>query len=261
MRFIPLTALMAAACLLLAASTAGGHFQVLLPDTDSLSGNQRPLTFDIRFTHPMAAGPVMAMDKPKQFGVLFHGQKENLLEALRSVNREGKPAYTSRYLPRVPADYVFYLEPAPYWEPAENKMIIHYTKVVVDGFGAEDGWDAAVGLPVEIEPLVRPYGLWAGNVFRGVVRRHGQPVPYATVEVEYYNEGRRLQAPSDSFYTQVLKADGQGVFCYAMPVAGWWGFAALVPGEEKIPNPAGRPSEVELGGLLWVRAHEPQLAR
>jgi hypothetical protein len=72
-----------------------------------------------------------------------------------------------------PGDYVFFLEPTPYWEPAERKMIVHYTKVVVDVLGAEQGWDAMVGFPVEIEPLVRPFGLWTGNTFRGIVGRDG----------------------------------------------------------------------------------------
>ena len=106
-------------------------------------------------------------------------------------------------------------------------MIVHYTKVVIDVLGAEKGWDALVGLPVEIEPLVRPYGLWTGNTFRGIVRYHGKPVPFARVEVEYYNEGRRVKPPRDAFVTQVIKTDPNGVFSYTMPRAGWWGFAAL----------------------------------
>ena len=57
-------------------------------------------------------------------------------------------------------------------------MIIHYTKVVVNAMGAEEGWDTLVGFPVEIEPLVRPYGLWTGNAFRGIVKKHGEPVPF-----------------------------------------------------------------------------------
>ena len=52
---------------------------------------------------------------------------------------------------------------------------------------------------------------------------------------------------------QVIKADAAGVFCYAMPRAGWWGFAALVEGRERRPDPEGAPAEVELGGLIWVR--------
>lgn len=98
-------------------------------------------------------------------------------------------------------------------------MIIHYTKVVVDYLGAEEGWDQMVGFPVEIEPLVRPYGLWAGNTFRGIVKRNGQPVPFATVEVEYFNQGRQVAIPNDAFSTQVIKADAAGVFSYTMPRA------------------------------------------
>jgi cobalt/nickel transport protein len=37
-----------------------------------------------------------------------------------------------------------------------------------------------------------------------------------------------------------------------MPRAGWWGFAALLDGE-KMDGPKGKPVDVELGALIWVR--------
>jgi cobalt/nickel transport protein len=206
------------------------------------------------FTHPMEQGPAMEMGPPRRFGVLVAGEKRDLLPALKARQVQGKTAYTASYRLRAPGDYVFYVEPAPYWEPAERKMIVHYTKVVVDVLSAEEGWDALVGFPVEIEPLVRPYGLWTGNAFRGIVRHGGKPVPFAEVEVEYWNEGGRVKPPADPFVTQVVKADAAGVFCYTMPRAGWWGFAALVDGPEQMKNPAGRMADVELGALMWVRA-------
>jgi cobalt/nickel transport protein len=140
-------------------------------------------------------------------------------------------------------------------------MIVHYTKVVVNAFGKEEGWDAAVGFPVEIEPLVRPYGLWTGNAFRGVVRKDGKPVPFAEVEVEHWNPGRKIRPPNDAFVTQVVKADANGVFSYTMPRAGWWGFAALVGGDETMVNPEGKQVAVELGGLIWVRCVDMQETR
>jgi cobalt/nickel transport protein len=148
---------------------------------------------------------------------------------------------------------VFWVDPVPYWEPAERKFIVHYAKVVVDSFASGEGWDALVGLPVEIEPLARPTGLWAGNLFRGIVRRHGEPVPLAEIEVEYVNDGS-LAAPNDAFVTQVIKADEAGVFAYAMPRAGWWGFAALTAGEATLTAPDGTPAPVEEGGLIWIHA-------
>ena len=251
----PFAAAAMVALLSLGPGRAAAHFQVVLPSSDVVeAGDARSVELDIRFTHPMEQGPVMAMGAPKQFGVLVGGKKRDLRAALTPAAIDGKSAFTCAYRIEEPGDHVFFIEPAPYWEPAEEKMIVHYTKVVVSAFGAEEGWDAAVGLPVEIEPLARPYGLWTGNTFRGIVRHRGKPVPFATVEVEYYNEGGRVRIPNDAFVTQVVKADAQGVFSYTMPRAGWWGFAALIDAEEKMASPDGRQVDVELGGLIWVRA-------
>jgi cobalt/nickel transport protein len=235
------------------AGVARAHFQVLLPSSDVVSAaDNQTIVLDLLFTHPMEQTPVMEMARPRQFGVLLDGKKTDLRGDLQSRKVAGKTAYTCPVRLTTPGDYVFYLAPEPYWEAAEAKMIVHYTKVVVDALDAQQGWDALVGLPVEIEPLVRPYGLWTGNSFRGIVRHNGKPVPFAHVEVEYYNRGGRVKVPNEAFVTQVVKADAGGVFSYTMPRAGWWGFAALVPGE-KMKNPAGKMVDVELGGLIWVR--------
>ncbi|NQT20456.1 MAG: DUF4198 domain-containing protein, partial [Planctomycetes bacterium] len=97
------------------------------------------------------------------------------------------------------------------------------------------------------------YGLWTGNLFRGIVKKNGKPAPFAQVEVEYRNEAGKVRIPADPFVTQVVKADENGVFAYAMPRAGWWGFAALIDGDEKMNNPEGEMVDVELGALMWVR--------
>ena len=76
--------------------------------------------------------------------------------------------------------------------------------------------------------------------------------PFAAIEVEWMNDGS-VKVPNDAFVTQVIKADANGVFCYAMPRAGWWGFAALVEGNQKMKSPAGKMVDVELGGLIWVK--------
>jgi cobalt/nickel transport protein len=237
------------------ADRAAAHFQVLLPSTDIVEDqDRRAVELDMRFTHPMEQGPTMNMAPPRRFGVLIGGKRRvDLAGQLKPRKVDGKSAFTCTLQTSTPGDYVVYVEPEPYWEAAEQKMIIHYTKVVVDVLGAEKGWDALVGLPVEIEPLVRPYGLWTGNAFRGIVRHNGKAVPAARVEVEYYNEGRHVKPPRDAFTTQVVKTDSNGVFSYTMPRAGWWGFAALITGDEKMRNPEGKPVEVELGGLMWVK--------
>lgn len=236
------------------ATPADAHFLELIPSTDIVATPaQKNIVIDAVFTHPFEQGPTMSMGKPMQFAVVADGRTLDLLSSLREELHDGQTAYRAHYTVASPADYVFFIEPAPYWEPAEQKMIVHYAKVVVDGFGAEAGWDTLVGLPVEIEPLVRPYGVWTGNVFRGIVRQNGELVPFADVEVEWKNDGS-VTAPADAFVTQVIKTDQQGAFSYAMPRAGWWGFAALITDEaQKLKAPTGELVPVERGGLIWVR--------
>jgi cobalt/nickel transport protein len=233
---------------------AWAHFQELIPATDIVTAQTgKNLQLHLVFTHPMAGGPVMEMAEPVQFGVLVDGQKQDLKDQLKVKQVDGKTTYEASYTLKAAADCVFYVEPAPYWEPAEGKYITHYTKVIVDAFGAEQGWDQPVGFPVEIEPLVRPYGLWTGNTFRGVVKQNGAPVPFAEIEVEYRNEGGQVSILADPFITQVIKADAGGTFAYTMPRAGWWGFAALLEGDQPMQGPDGKAVGHELGALLWVR--------
>ncbi len=239
--------------LLLWSPVAAAHFLVLLPSTDIVQAeDSRTVNLDLRFTHPMEQGPSMNLARPRQVAAMVGGKRIDLSDRLKARTVDGKSAYTCSLETKQPGDYVVFVEPEPYWEAAEGKMIVHYTKVVIDVLDAENGWDALVGLPVEIEPLVRPYGLWTGNTFRGIVRYRGRPVPFARVEVEYYNEGRRVKPPKDAFTTQVIKADAGGVFSYTMPRAGWWGFAALLSGD-KMKNPEGKLVDTELGGLMWVK--------
>lgn len=249
----------AAAVLLGIAAPASAHFQMIIPSDDMVSGPaQRQLNIDLKFWHPFE-GHGMPMAKPVQFGVMLGEGKEDLMSTLKPVSFSGTdgkkhPGFKASYALKKPGDHVFYVEPQPYWEPAEETFIIHYTKAVVNGFGMEEGWDGEVGLKAEIVPMTRPYGVYAGNVFQGIVKLDGKPVPNATVEVEYYNETGKLKAPADPMITQVVKADANGVFTYAMPRAGWWGFAALMEGDEKMQKD-GKDFPVELGAVMWVKTY------
>ena len=58
--------------------------------------------------------------------------------------------------------------------------------------------------------------------------------------------------PVKTFHvTQVLKADANGIFSYAAPASGWWGFAALQEADFQIDHD-GQPKNVELGAVIWV---------
>jgi cobalt/nickel transport protein len=234
---------------------ARAHFQGLIPSDDMITrSDDKTIFLNLMFFHPFE-GNYMKMVKPAKFGVLFEEKKQNLLDNLTEKKVKGFSTWQMAYKIKHPGDYVFYVEPEPYWEPAEDCFIIHYAKVIVNGFGVEEGWDKEVGLKTEIIPLTRPYGLYAGNVFSGIVKVNGKPAPHTKVEVEYYNKDGKLEASADPFVTQVVKTDGDGVFTYAMPKAGWWAFAALNESERKIKY-KGEDKPVEIGAVLWVKTHD-----
>ena len=85
---------------------------------------------------------------------------------------------------------------------------------------------------------------------------NGKPAPDTMVEVEFYNVDHRIKAPSDIFITQQVKTDKNGVFSYAVPWEGWWGFAALNDADFKIKKD-GQDKDVELGAVLWTEFVNP----
>ncbi|MCF8052205.1 MAG: DUF4198 domain-containing protein [Desulfobacterales bacterium] len=233
-------------------TTAGAHFGMVIPsDSMVMMEDDRTVRLQVSFSHPFE-GIGMDMERPKAFGVVADGGRQELLGSLQQSRVMGRAAWQADYRIKRPGAYLFYLEPTPYWEPAEDVYIVHYTKTVVAAFGEDEGWDGEVGLPTEIVPLSKPFGLYAGNVFQGIVKLDGKPVPYAEVEVEYYNEDGRAKAPTEYMITQTIKADENGVFTYAAPRSGWWGFAALNEADFTIPF-EGQEKGVEIGAVIWVK--------
>ncbi|MBN2374308.1 DUF4198 domain-containing protein [bacterium] len=242
--------------ILLFSINAQAHFGMIIPSDDIVTKeDSKTISLRISFTHPFE-GQLMNMARPKQFGVFAKGKNTSLLNTLKEIKVEELSTWSTEFQINRPGDHIFYVEPEPYWEPAEGCFIVHYTKVIVNALGMEEGWDEEVGLKTEIAPLTRPYGLWTGNIFKGIVKVDGKPVPFAEVEVEYYNEKKEIQAPADPFITQVIKADSNGIFSYAMPKAGWWGFAALNEDTRKIKHKDGKEYPVEIGAVLWVKTYD-----
>lgn len=232
--------------------SASAHFLELIPSTPLVNrASGGSLHLQLNFTHPQAAGPAMPMRRPVRFGVVVDGEEQPLDELLKADKcGAAVDCFQATYPVRAPATYRFFVEPAPYWERAEQKWIIHYTQVVVDAYDAGGDWATPLGLPVEILPLSRPYALWSGSSFSGVVLAEGEPVPFAPIEVEWHNhDGSKL--PGGPYTTQQLTADANGTFHFTAPRPGWWGFAALVEGKPR-PGPGKQTGETELGGLLWV---------
>ena len=240
---------------ILMTNTASAHFGMTIPsDSMVMQGDNKAVTVNLSFSHPFE-GVGMELPKPRQVVLFSGGKKQDLTEGLKQIKVMNHTAWQAVYQIKRPGAYTFLMEPEPYWEPAEDCYIVHYTKTVIAAFGDDEGWDKEIGLKTEIVPLSKPFGLYAGNVFQGIVKLNGKPVPYAEVEVEYYNEKKAYTAPTDYMVTQTVKADGNGIFTYAAPKAGWWGFAALNTSDRKI-NKDGEEKDIELGAVIWIKFHE-----
>lgn len=253
--------LLTALSIVVAALPARAHFGMVLPSEQVVMDSKKnTLAIDLKFWHPFE-NTGMNLDKPKSFRVIHLGKSTDLLPALKERKEQGKSVWGGAYTLSRPGLYAFVMEPQPYWEKEEDCFIIHHSKAYVAAFGDDEGWAEPLGLKTEIVPLAKPYGLYAGNSFQGQVLLDGKPVPGAEVEVEWY-PGLKLagQAPNDMMVTQTVKADGAGIFTYVMPWAGWWGFAALNTSPETMPH-EGQQKKVELGAVLWLRAHEAQKAQ
>jgi cobalt/nickel transport protein len=251
--------LAAATAALLAAAPAAAHYGMIIPSDPMISQEDgRSVALTLSFSHPFERDG-MVLDAPRAFTVTHDGRTTDLLGSLDAAQVMGAPGFVLEHRLERPGTYVFAMEPQPYWEPAEDAFIIHYTKTYVTAYGDDEGWDAELGLATEIVPLSKPFGLWEHNVFQGIVKLGGAPVPFAEVEVEFYNEAGAASVPDELMVTQTVKADQNGVFTYAPPASGWWGFAALNTADYTLEQD-GAEKAVELGAVIWVR-FEPWAAR
>ncbi len=255
---------LAAVLVLSLSAPALAHFQMIYtPEAAMEKGGN--LDLKLVFTHPFEAGHTMDMGTPQEFFMIHKGKKTDLKASLKeitwtSLTNSGK-AYEAKAKARKMGDYVFCLVPEPYLEKEEGIYIQQLTKVVVNNAGLPTDWDAPTGMVTEILPLDKPYALWTGNVFRGVVMADGKPVPDAEVEVEFMNHppvpGKNefqkdalATAPQDAFVTMGIKADANGQFAFGIPKAGWWGFAALGAG----PAKEYKGKELSQDAVIWVKA-------
>jgi cobalt/nickel transport protein len=240
-----------AAALALTASAATAHYGMIIPSDNMVSQEDgRTVDLTMSFSHPFEELG-MVLEMPEAFTVTHGDETTSLLDQLVPAEVMDQPGYTLEYRLERPGTHVFAMTPQPYWEPEEDAFITHFTKTYVAAYGDDEGWDTELGLKTEIVPLSKPFGLWQGNVFQGIVKLDGAAVPYAEVEVEYYNEGGGASVPSDLMITQTIKADENGVFTYAVPSSGWWGFAALNTAEEPMMF-EGAEKDHELGAVIWV---------
>ncbi|MBQ7738746.1 MAG: DUF4198 domain-containing protein [Desulfovibrionaceae bacterium] len=253
-------------------SQAFAHFMMTYTPQTVLE-KAKDLDMRIVFTHPAEAGHTMDMGGVKEFYALHkRGDSEvkkiDFMKSLKEItwtNPESKnkayAALISKKDIKSMGDYMFIMVPGYYFEKEEGSYMQQITKLLVNVGGIPGNWNEPAGLPCEIVPMSKPYGLWTGNVFQAQVLSGGKPVANAELEVEYMSHKPDLKKnglvkkcdvdyPNDVLVTQTIVTDSNGVFSFGLPRAGWWGFAALGVGPEKQHD----GKEMSQDAVIWVQA-------
>ncbi len=249
------------------------HFQLIYTPESVIDSSKNSVDFILSFTHPFESGLTMDIGKNeageikglKEFYSIHKEKKQDLLPALKKSEFESSESKGFAYdftLDkdtgfRGGGDWVLVAVPHPYYEASEEGYIQQITKVFINKAGLDTDWKnrVAEGYP-EIMPLVKPYEVWEGGVFRGVVLdSDGNPVPYAEIEFENMNYDVDMQNKKFTGEGKLKKsgagiflADAEGYFEFIPPCAGYWGFAALGAGKQK----EYEGKELSQDAVIWI---------
>ncbi|WP_420547023.1 DUF4198 domain-containing protein [Curvivirga sp.] len=245
------------------AQTASAHFQLVYTPEVNLE-KKADVPLKLIFWHPFENGHVMDMGQPNEFYYVNKGKKTDLLGSLKPIKFKGLENEADAYEAVVPVkrngDYVFVIDPAPYYEESEDIYIQQITKTFLNKGDLPTDWNEPVGLETEIVPLNKPTNVLAGSTFTGQVLANGKPVAGAEIEIEYMAAEPNIDTNSPKEATAnpmpggavVAISDASGYFTFGIPKAGFWGFAALGSG----PATEHEGKELSQDAVIWVRAYD-----
>jgi len=251
--------------LCLAAGIAYGHFHTYWPDSPNGYGSPGTrVTWQYFWGHPYEF-IVFDAQRPDFYMVTPDGKKENVTvqpAKIRDVESgKMRDAFTVGYTPEEIGDYWLVLEGPAIPIEEEGEAVQDYVKECLHVM-AERGWDRRIGLPIELVPLTRPYGLEAGFAFKARAYLDGKPLPDATVEIEKFNGYHPAKLPTDQFgmedvpmMTRVAKTDANGYVTYTLDEPGWW--MVSVSAESGKVSIGGKQYPRVLRGGLWVHVEKP----
>lgn len=246
-------------------NSAQAHFQMLYtPDLSHQRGEE--ISLKMPFSHPSSSGNVMDIIPFLDFYQVHKSKQTSLLDKAKQIKWTSSEntgiAYDAVVDLKGLGDYIFIVEPEPWFAEDEDIYIQQITKTIVNVGGLPTDWNSDLGLKAEIVPLTKPYAIYEGGTFTAVVKSKGKPVPFAEIEVEYMNytpdivnnsfgPNPKIKQPTNAFITMTFLADANGTFTFGLPKAGHWGFAALGVG----PDTEYKGKELSQDAVIWVQAY------
>ncbi|MFO7958548.1 MAG: DUF4198 domain-containing protein [Candidatus Brocadiia bacterium] len=252
--------------LALAAATASAHFYTYWPDSPNGYGQLgREVQWECFWGHPYEK-IIFDTAEPEAFAALPDGERQDL--TVTPVKREDpatgemRSTFTFSHVPEQLGDAWIVVAAPPILVEEEGEFVQDYVKQCLHVM-VEKGWDRPVGLPIEIVPLTRPYGLEPGFVFKGRLLLDGEPLADAHVEIEQMNAfyvGEE-DLPRDQFgmedvpmITRTARTDANGYVTCTLDEPGWWIVCAST--ESGTLEAEGEQLPRVLRGGLWVHVEE-----
>ncbi|EFW37691.1 DUF4198 domain-containing protein [Treponema phagedenis] len=257
-------------------ATVFAHHQMIYTPASVIESNE--VNFKITFTHPFVSGHTMDIGKNEQgeikgFEKFFSVHKGKIQDLLPSLKKTSFSSAENSALAfdlvldktngfRGGGDWALIGVPYPYFEEAEDGYIQQITKVFINKAGLATDWKnrCAEGYP-EILPLVKPYDVWVGGVFRGVVvDANGKPAPNIEIEIAYINYDVNMEksafekTPKTNRGDAIILTDSNGAFSFVPTESGYWGFSALGAGNKK--EFSGKALSQD--AVLWIEASLPK---
>ena len=248
------TTFLIALLLLLFCVPVSAHTMVLIPQTDKNGQG----TVKALFLHPAIGSNLMGIrlgvdDSEKLKGLeaifLVHEKQEKNLNSIvipdyYTVRGEKREAYTIPINKKSgffkPGDYIIIVKHKTHWKKHEGLYRRKVAKLCLNFFGVTSDWPNRVlkNMP-EIIPLVQPYSVHAGSLFRAeAVNEEGTRIPHAKINIEYLNYragDTELDTITAGFIEEELAdsivfTNSSGSFSFIPPRKGLWTFT-LVDGD------------------------------
>ncbi|HVR74745.1 MAG TPA: DUF4198 domain-containing protein, partial [Planctomycetota bacterium] len=211
------SALFLALVLLAAASSPlSAHYHILLPASPAVRPGE-PVPLELSYGHPFEHS--LESLKPPISAKVYPPGAPDGVDLLRDRAAGEREAEKKGHRLLCPidrrGDHIVVVEAAPIFDASERVITRDHVKVIVH-VRSQDGWDRRVGQPLELVPLVRPYGLRPGWVFQAAAFLDGEPLAGAEVEMERYNAEPPPSSPGaaglpeDEFITRTSRTAAGG---------------------------------------------------
>lgn len=177
-------------------------------------------------------------------------ERVDLLGDVEEAQYLDKKAWGANVALDKPGLYQFIIETRPWWNEDAQRYDQHYVKSFLPVYGVETGWEHPAGLPVEIVPLSRPFGLSNPCLFSGRVLAHGKPRAGTIVRAQRINL-ENCPVPSRWHEDVTVRTNERGEFALVLNRPGWWCCTAIMDGTPLKGND-GDPRPLQIGSSVWV---------